>query len=85
MKDLKENLSEETCLQSLQQDRVKHHKNPFCLYIILSTVKSRIFNIDRTTIFIFCFCIVLIKYPNDSALGILTLSGMGEGFLDAVG
>ena len=38
---------------------------------MITSVQSRTFNIERTTIFIFCFCIGLVTQLNGSALGVL--------------
>ena len=39
--------------------------------IVCDYISSMTFNIERTTIFIFCFCIGLVTQLNSSALGVL--------------
>ena len=40
--DLKENLSEETGLQQLQEDRLKHRKNPLIGYLNINSLRNKI-------------------------------------------
>ena len=40
--DLKENLSEETGLQQLQEDRLKHHRNPLIGYLNINSLRKKI-------------------------------------------
>ena len=40
--DLKENLSQETGLQQLQEDRLKHRKNPLIGYLNINSLRNKI-------------------------------------------
>ena len=40
--DLKENLSEETGLQQLQKDTLKHHRNPLIGYLNINSLRHKI-------------------------------------------
>ena len=42
---MKENLSEETGLQQLQEDRLKHHKNPLIGYLNMNSLRNKITNL----------------------------------------
>ena len=39
---MKENLSEETGLQQLQEDRLKHHKNPLIGHLDINSLRNKI-------------------------------------------
>ena len=39
---MKENLSEETGLQQLQEDRLQHHKNPLIGYLNINSLRNKI-------------------------------------------
>ena len=39
---MKENLSEETGLQQLQEDRLKHHKNPLISHLDINSLRNKI-------------------------------------------
>ena len=39
---MKENLSEETGLQQLQEDRLKHHKNPLIGYLNTNSLSNKV-------------------------------------------